>query len=267
LTPEELVKKIISQLDCNTSTTKYLKGVNATVNINYNFNKYQKPSPQIVLNGKEKNLSWQTMIGYNYIEWEQQSNNGQTFTSFDPDKFINQKQENDANYGDIIEVAVPDLDVNLPAHYLESNWNSQLFPKEEKLKIIEEKINSDNNVHTFEALVSKNNSKQAIKYKLLIKGNNVYELSTLVAKNNENVDPFVEKTFNSIRLENKDSENIFENKMDLFLNDVLSKHDSIRYSALKSIEYLKIEKEDLPKLINFLEQQEERGNYFSKAMK
>ena len=28
-----------------------------------------------------------------------------------------------------------------------------------------------------------------------------------------------------------------------------------------------IEKEDLPKLINFLEQQEERGNYFSKAMK
>lgn len=168
------------------------------------------------------------------------------------DKFINQKQENDANYGDIIEVAVPDLDVNLPAHYLESNWNSQLFPKEEKLKIIEEKINSDNNVHTFEALVSKNNSKQAIKYKLLIKGNNVYELSTLVAKNNENVDPFVEKTFNSIRLENKDSENIFENKMDLFLNDVLSKHDSIRYSALKSIEYLKIEKEDLPEFKIFL---------------
>ena len=28
-----------------------------------------------------------------------------------------------------------------------------------------------------------------------------------------------------------------------------------------------VEKEDLPKLINFLEQQEERGNYFSKAMK
>lgn len=76
------------------TNSKRMKGVNASFNINYNFNKYQKPSPQILLNGKEKNLSWQTMIGYNYIEWEQQSNNGQTFTSFDPDKFINQNRLN-----------------------------------------------------------------------------------------------------------------------------------------------------------------------------
>ena len=53
------------------TSTKRLKGINASFNINYNFNKYQKPSPQILLNGKEKDLSWQTMIGYNYIEWEQ----------------------------------------------------------------------------------------------------------------------------------------------------------------------------------------------------
>lgn len=72
------------------TSSKRLKGVNASFNINYNFNKYQKPSPQILLNGKEKNLSWQTMIGYNYIDREQRSTNGQTFTSFNPDKFINQ---------------------------------------------------------------------------------------------------------------------------------------------------------------------------------
>ncbi len=76
------------------TNSKRLKGINASFNINYNFNKYQKPSPQILLNGKEKNLSWQTMIGYNYIEWEQRSNNGQTFTSFTPDKFINQDRLN-----------------------------------------------------------------------------------------------------------------------------------------------------------------------------
>ncbi|MBM6498899.1 TonB-dependent receptor domain-containing protein [Flavobacterium macrobrachii] len=76
------------------TSTKRLKGINASFNINYNFNKYQKPSPQILLNGKEKNLSWQTMIGYNYIEWEQKSKNGQTFTSFDPDKFIDQNRLN-----------------------------------------------------------------------------------------------------------------------------------------------------------------------------
>ncbi|WP_445452983.1 TonB-dependent receptor domain-containing protein [Flavobacterium sp. 25HG05S-40] len=72
------------------TSSKRMKGINASFNINYNFNKYQKPSPQILLNGKEKNLSWQTMIGYNYIEREQRSKNGQTFTSFDPDKFIDQ---------------------------------------------------------------------------------------------------------------------------------------------------------------------------------
>jgi iron complex outermembrane receptor protein len=74
------------------TSNKRLKGVNASFNINYNFNKYQKPSPQILLNGKEKNLSWQTMIGYNYIDREQRSRNGQTFTSFDPDKSIIQER-------------------------------------------------------------------------------------------------------------------------------------------------------------------------------
>lgn len=74
------------------TNNKRMKGINATFNLNYNFNKYQKPSPQLLLNGKEKNLSWQTMIGYNYIEREQRSKNGQTFTSFDPDKYIDQQR-------------------------------------------------------------------------------------------------------------------------------------------------------------------------------
>lgn len=36
--------------------------------------------------------------------------------------------------------------------------------------------------------------------------------------------------------------------------------------AVESVLGHPIEKEDLPKLINFLKQQEERGHYFSKAM-
>lgn len=74
------------------TSSKRMKGINATFNVNYNFNKYQKPSPQILLNGKEKNLSWQTMFGYNYIEREQKSINGQTFTTFNPNKYINQER-------------------------------------------------------------------------------------------------------------------------------------------------------------------------------
>ena len=73
------------------TSSKRLKGINASFNINYNFNKYQKPSPQILLNGKEKNFSWQTMLGYNYIDSDQRMENGQTFTSFNPTKNLNQE--------------------------------------------------------------------------------------------------------------------------------------------------------------------------------
>ncbi|HSD08810.1 TonB-dependent receptor domain-containing protein [Flavobacterium sp.] len=74
------------------TSSKRMKGVNASFNINYNFNKYQKPSPQILLNGKEKNLSWQTMLGYNYIDSESKTSNIQQFTAFDPIQYL--KQEN-----------------------------------------------------------------------------------------------------------------------------------------------------------------------------
>jgi len=74
------------------TSSKKLKGVNASFNINYNFNKYQKPSPQILLNGKVKNLSWQTMIGYNYIESENKNTSDQTFTAFNPDESLFQKR-------------------------------------------------------------------------------------------------------------------------------------------------------------------------------
>jgi len=73
------------------TTTKRKKGINASFNINYNFNKYQKPSPQILLNGKVKDLSWQTMIGYNYIDGENKTKNDQIFTSFNPDEQLVQK--------------------------------------------------------------------------------------------------------------------------------------------------------------------------------
>lgn len=73
------------------TSSKRLKGINASFNINYNFNKYQKPSPQILLNGKEKNLSWQAMIGYNYIDGENRTSYNQTFTAFNPDKYLNQE--------------------------------------------------------------------------------------------------------------------------------------------------------------------------------
>lgn len=167
---------------------------------------------------------------------------------------VNETSADIESDNEVIETTIPQDDFNLASEYIVSNWDKKLFPKDEKLKIIDEKIDFDKekNIHTFEAMVSKPSSKQAIKYKLLLNGNTIYELSTLVGKNYDKTDSFVEKTFNSITLENKSTETILENKMDLFLNDVRSKHDSIRYSALKSTEYLTVEKEDLPKFKTFL---------------
>jgi iron complex outermembrane receptor protein len=73
------------------TNTKKMKGINASFNINYNFNKYQKPSPQVLMNGKHKRLSWQTMIGYNYIDSEIRNNNLQEFTSFTPSQYLLQE--------------------------------------------------------------------------------------------------------------------------------------------------------------------------------
>jgi hypothetical protein len=73
------------------TSTKRKKGLNASFNINYNFNQYQKPSPQILLNGKVKELSWQTMVGYNYIDSENNNRNDQIFTSFTPNERLLQK--------------------------------------------------------------------------------------------------------------------------------------------------------------------------------
>jgi iron complex outermembrane recepter protein len=96
----ELIYNPGASFDANSSgsvinivtSSKRMKGINASFNINYNFNKYQKPSPQILLNGKEKNLSWQTMFGYNYIDSESKTSNKQEFTAFDPIEYL--KQEN-----------------------------------------------------------------------------------------------------------------------------------------------------------------------------
>ncbi len=72
------------------TSSKKMKGINASFNMNYNFNEYHKPSPQILLNGKEKNLSWQTMFGVNYIENENLNITRQEFTFFSPAQNLTQ---------------------------------------------------------------------------------------------------------------------------------------------------------------------------------
>ena len=141
--------------------------------------------------------------------------------------------------------------------YINTDWQKVLFntKKESELELISEKTTIDANkkMGVFEAMVSKPKSNQAIKHKLIFNDGEVYELKTMVAKNYNGDDEFIEKTYNSLTLLPAEQRaSVFENKLDLFLENVQSKHDSIRYSALKSINFLKLEENDLPKLKTFI---------------
>ncbi len=139
-----------------------------------------------------------------------------------------------------------------------SRWEKELgLDKNEtnKIELIDEKItsNEDKSIHEFSALAVKPNSKQAIKYKAIFKDGASYLMKTLVPRDYKNDDEFVEKTFNSIKIaDTLLKPSVFENKFKYFVEDAKSEHDSIRYSALKSIYFLKLNKEDLPQVKQFL---------------
>jgi uncharacterized protein YbaP (TraB family) len=139
-----------------------------------------------------------------------------------------------------------------------STWEDIVFRNKKndpKLTIISENIETDSErkISTYNALVSKENSKQAIKYKAVFRDGTFYVLKTLVENNYKNDNTFVEKVFNSFTLLDGVFENsVFENKLEIFMNDAMSKHDSIRFSALKSIHYLSLKEEDLQKFQYFL---------------
>lgn len=148
-----------------------------------------------------------------------------------------------------------------------SKWHALLNrnqKKEPHLTILNETTNTNKtkNFSEFNALVSKENSKQAIKYKAIFYNGSFYTLKTLVEDNYKNNNPFIEKVFNSFQLQDTVStENkVFSSKIDIFLKDAMSLHDSIRFSALNSIEHLKFEKKDLQKLQYFISQFKFREN-------
>jgi hypothetical protein len=135
-----------------------------------------------------------------------------------------------------------------------SLWNKILQGKNNDYEIIKEatSYDKDQNIYTYEALVSKSDATQATKHKMLYRDNSYYLLSALVDKNKPDNDSFIEKTFQSLRLKEAVKKNLPEDKVSLFIEDAKSKKDTIRYSALKSVATLNIEKNDLDNISNFL---------------
>ncbi|WP_167343420.1 TraB/GumN family protein [Flavobacterium chungangense] len=138
--------------------------------------------------------------------------------------------------------------------FSKSLWDKILSDKKDKYEFISENttFNKDENTYIINALVSKPDAVQAIKYKALYKNNTYYLLSTLVEKNYKNDDSFIEKTFNSLALAKNIKNEANEDKVKLFIEDAKSEKDTIRYSALKSINNLDITKNDFENITNFI---------------
>jgi hypothetical protein len=135
-----------------------------------------------------------------------------------------------------------------------SLWDEILADKKDNYEFLSESIvfNKEQNSYTINALISKPNATQSIKYKVLYKNNAYYLLNTLVEKNYKNDDPFIEKAFNSLDLVENIKTDTAGDKVKLFIEDAKSEKDTIRYSALNTIDNLDITKNDFDAITNFI---------------
>lgn len=145
--------------------------------------------------------------------------------------------------------------LNRKKGFTASMWDKLLEVEEDKYQILEEtsSFDKEKNIHIFNALVSRENATQAVKYKVIFNEESKTELSALVDRNYSNNDPFIESSFNSFSLTGKNTTSVFDDKLDVFLEDSKSEKDTIRYSAMKSIYELEIRKDDFEKITKFVD--------------
>ncbi len=165
-----------------------------------------------------------------------------------PTNFIDSEQDYDYNED------MDDSENYNSLNMFPSKWNDIIYSEKEKNILISssEQYDKDTNTYTYEALVSKPNSNQAIKNKFIFTGDRYYSLKTIVDHDYKKQDAFVESAFNSFAPTQKASGTLFEDKTNLFLADAVSKNDTIRYSAFKSLYNLKLDKKDFGQISNFV---------------
>lgn len=143
----------------------------------------------------------------------------------------------------------------------DSRWTKELglnkIDETNLMELSNEKITSNpaGTLHEMNVTASRPNSNQAIKYKAVVKDGATYLFKTMVPKKYLNEDQFIEKAYSSFTVfDTIFTPSMYENKFAYFVQDANSEYDSIRYSALNSIDFLTITKEDLPSLISFLDE-------------
>lgn len=139
-----------------------------------------------------------------------------------------------------------------------SQWNKILYKnsnKDNKLSITGEKqsYDSEKKIYQLDYTVTAEKSEQAIKTRYYYRDDKTYKLVTIVPKGYTNNDPYIEKVFNSFSLPSPtQNEGLQKDKFKLFMEDAASDNDTIRYSALESVNNIELTEKDIPDAINFL---------------
>lgn len=95
----ELIENPGASYEANTSGgiiniitySETLKGFSGTFNLHYGVNRWSKPSPSVILNGRTNKINWQLQTGYNYHESENTTESNRIYTLFNPNVLIFQK--------------------------------------------------------------------------------------------------------------------------------------------------------------------------------
>lgn len=142
---------------------------------------------------------------------------------------------------------------------IKSQWDKMLgldkidkFSSQYKLMNEKTTIDRENKKLDYSAFVTHPMAKNQLKVKLIVRDGIKYHLLSLVPTDTTKISPFIKKFYKDFKP--KDTllgHNIFEPKIEKFIDDLYSDYDSIRYSAIKSASYLTIEPQEF-KLIEEL---------------
>lgn len=203
--------------------------------INLQYHKYHKYEPYLPIDSIQEKLK--------KVFLKQFTND------FDEDYYDEGDNESYGNINSLLNI-----ELYKKKGFSKSLWDKILSDKTNSYEFLNENttFNKEENSYTINATVSKPEAVQSIKYKALYKNNAYYLLSTLIEKKYKDDDLFIEKTFNSLALTEITNANTSEDKIKLFIEDAKSEKDTIRYSALKSINNLNITKNDFESISHFI---------------
>ena len=213
--------------------------------------------------GKSVDLEFYKYHKYDHIDnldsvkvyFKKMALNENLYENNDDEVDYNEEYDDYDDYDKITYTSLLNLNFNSKKGFSKSIWNDLVKDKEEKYEIISESstFDKDTNTHFFNTIVSKPNATQAIKSKIIFTEDSYAELSTLVEREYKNDDDFIEKTFNSYLPIEKNTTSVFSDKIKLFIEDATNEKDTIRYSAMNSINELKIAKKDFETVTNFID--------------